>query len=446
MVVRPDPQGETGLGHADLARRLRELEFLNALVLEIARADSAHSPDDILALVTRKVTEVLGVEESSIRLLTEAPGNPLVTLVRNVAPKVNALDFVLDQTVTGWILKERRALVSSDLGDDPRFPGLHGLRHKVRAIIAVPMLCQGTVYGVLSACRRDPCDFDESEVAFLSTIGTQAAELIEAARLRAIAVGAARMQAELAVARRLQEHLGPDKAPTVPGYDLWAATRPALEVGGDYHDAFALPGGLVAFAVGDATGKGVPAAILISAVQATLRAELRARARLRAEGGESAGVPALQELIASVNRDVSEITDTATYATLFTGLLDPASGEVRYVRAGHEPPFHVAADGAVTRLTVGGPPIGLVPEAEYASDRVILAPGECLILYSDGVTEAVHPVTGEVFGDARFAALIPALASRAAAEIGAGVIDAVREFAGAAEPADDVTVLVVKRL
>lgn len=238
------------------------------------------------------------------------------------------------------------------------------------------------------------------------------------------------LEREMAIARSIQTQLLPKAFPRLPGVDIFGFSVPARHVGGDCYDVVDIGDGRMAFTIGDVSGKGTPAALLMANVQATVRALT-----------DTCGSP--RELVARVNRLVCGFTDDGVFVTFFYGVLDYRTGELRYVNAGHNPPCVLRADGRKEYLTEGGLVIGLIPGAEYEEGHALLASGDNLVLYTDGVTEATNP-EDEMFGVARLEELLVEHRHATAREIEERVYTHIKDFAAGAPQADDLTMVVVK--
>ncbi|MGE5243179.1 MAG: PP2C family protein-serine/threonine phosphatase [Betaproteobacteria bacterium] len=236
---------------------------------------------------------------------------------------------------------------------------------------------------------------------------------------------------ELEAGRAVQLALMPDRAPAVAGWDIWLFTRSANDVGGDLVDYLQIDPRRVALALGDVAGKGLPAALLMAKLQATLRA-------LAAQCGS------LGELAATVNRILNRDGLSNRFATLVYLELAPGSGVVRLVNAGHMPPLLVKP-GDIAELPRGSIALGIVPDADFLEQRVELQPGEVLVVYSDGVTEAMN-AAGDFFGDERLRAALKAAGGGTAEQAGRSVLAAADAFIGDAHAFDDLSLLVLKRV
>jgi sigma-B regulation protein RsbU (phosphoserine phosphatase) len=277
---------------------------------------------------------------------------------------------------------------------------------------------------------------------------TQAYHELKAAQAERIRLS--RLDEELAVARRIQELFLPQRLPQPAGWQIAAFSRGAQAVGGDFFDCIELPGGQLGLVVADVCGKGVPAALFVALTRSLLRASTLAPWAFGR--GEQAAEEVLAGALWFTNDYIaSEHGESNMFITLFYGVLDPASGALHYANAGHNPPLIVSAGvaaegtGQVRELESSALPLGILGGQTYETLRAGLAPGELLLSFSDGITEAMS-AGGEPFGDARLAAVLCEQASLPATDLVAAIVGAVDAFAAGATQADDMTLLLVKRL
>ena len=253
---------------------------------------------------------------------------------------------------------------------------------------------------------------------------------------------------DIVAASQVQSHLWPGSLPSVPGFDCAVASLAARGVGGDFYDLFRIAGEAGdasdsgesseagetwGFLIGDASGKGVAAGLVASAVQARVNTAARL-AHLHAE-----------ELMTAVDRDVYATTDGARYATAIYGVLDATSTKLTLVNAGHPAALLLSKPGQVRTLTATGPALGLVEAGDFGSQSLRLAPGTLLVAYTDGVTDACNEAE-EDFGEMRLIETIEAVRTHSAARICSTILDSVRAFRGARQDQDDVTVMVVRNV
>jgi sigma-B regulation protein RsbU (phosphoserine phosphatase) len=242
-----------------------------------------------------------------------------------------------------------------------------------------------------------------------------------------------KFERELALAGQIQFSFLPRELPAAPGWQLAARLAPARETSGDFFDAFTLPGERIGILVADVVDKGVGAALFMALCSSLLRTY-------------TAEFPGdLARSFAEVNRRILADTDAAQFVTVFYGLLDPSAGELVYCNAGQCPALHLGQAGAAAELIRTGPPLGAFEEGAWSVERATLARDDALVLYTDGVTEAEDP-EGEFYGTDRLRACVRAHQGRPPAQICDAILADVTAFAGAPHPADDIALLVVRRL
>ncbi len=237
------------------------------------------------------------------------------------------------------------------------------------------------------------------------------------------------LQRELELCRRIQTEMLPHASLQLGPTEIKGISIPAREVGGDFFNYFELPGGQIAVLVGDVSGKGISAALLMANIQATLRARLPIASDLTA-------------LASTIDREIDESTPPGVYATLFLGVLDPAEKMLRYVNAGHNPQFLIRGD-TIEALPAGGLPVGLYPGQGYVERRVQLADNDLLFFYTDGTVE-VENEQGEMFGAEQLERLLRPQREESVETLLARIEDSVRRFRGRAEPFDDVTIMALR--
>jgi hypothetical protein len=235
---------------------------------------------------------------------------------------------------------------------------------------------------------------------------------------------------ELEAGRAVQLALMPEATPPVPGWEIWLHNEPANDVGGDLIDHMKIDGRRHGVALGDVAGKALPAALLMVKLQATLRAL-------------APQFDGLSDLGRAVNRILTRDGLPNRFATLVYLVLTEGSGEVRVLNAGHMPPVTIRA-GVLDRLPFGSMALGIVPEATFTEQRVVLSEGDVLIAYSDGISEAMD-ASGDFFGEERLSAALREAAGEPAAVMGERLLQAVHAFVGTAPRHDDVSLMVVRR-
>jgi phosphoserine phosphatase RsbU/P len=298
--------------------------------------------------------------------------------------------------------------------------------------VVVPMQLQGEVKGLIllgDKLSREP--FSPADQEFLSLLGNVAIISLENARLFKEAIEKQRMEDELMIARDIQKGLLPSVLPAIPGLDIAATNISSKQVGGDYYDVIAAPDGKYIIAIGDVSGKGTPAALLMANLQATIRALV------------PLNLP-LAELTERVNDLMCENTGGNKFVTFFWGMLDPQSMRLTYVNAGHNYPYLLHADGTIDRLEKGGMILGVMKSLiPYEQETVALRAGDLLVLFTDGVSEAMSK-EAEEFGEERLEAVIRSHALLNAQAVSAAIHEHVQVHTKGAPQSDDITMMIVK--
>jgi serine phosphatase RsbU (regulator of sigma subunit) len=262
--------------------------------------------------------------------------------------------------------------------------------------------------------------------------GTSGAELM-GQRLEQERIERERIEQELLVARRIQQASLPEEIPELEGWQISPHYQPAREVGGDFYDFFELPNGRLGIVVGDATGKGVPAALVMSTTCGML--QLAAQALDSSSPGE---------VLARVNETLVARIPANMFITCFYGVLDPESGRLHYANAGHDLPYLHRASGEAEELRATGMPLGLMPGMGYEEKETVLEAGEVALFYSDGLVEAHNP-KGEMFGFPRLRRLVAKYGEERS--LGETLLEELYSFTGGEgwEQEDDITLLTLKR-
>ena len=334
---------------------------------------------------------------------------------------------VLDEVVI-----RGKSVLTSDAQHDPRFASGTVVLQGVRSVLAVPLGVSDKVFGIIYA--DSPIAegrFTEDHLKVLTTLASVAAIRVENARLIEARLERERLERELALASEIQQRFQPTAPPHVTGYELQGISFPCYEIGGDYYDFIEREDGRLVIALGDVSGKGTAAALLMSSLHAAIHAQ-------------SASHNSLVATISAVNRYLADNIPANRFVTLFYAELDPQSGSLSFLNAGHNPPLIVHSAGTVEQLASGGLPLGIKPDAEYREGRTQLQPGDVLCIYSDGVTEAVSP-TGEEFGATRLYEVVSRNIEASAAGIRDRIESSLTKFAQGTSAADDITLVIVKR-
>jgi sigma-B regulation protein RsbU (phosphoserine phosphatase) len=394
----------------------------------------------ILDWIVRATTDLLSADEGIIRLpYSDVAGDPRRTRVRRQSHLAASGSWptAVSLSVEGFLSLHGSHLATHDLHDDPRFPGLHGGSTRVRALLAVPLRLNGRMTGLLAVTHHEPGrQWMDNEIQLLTIVANSSASVLEQARLRAESIEkqhleemAKRMDVELKQARDIQMGLVPTRPLRSGPWEVDGRIEPARMVGGDAFNYYTLAPNRFSVAIADVSGKGVPAALLMSSVQASLRAFCDGRW-------------SIADAVKQVNQSVARSAQSGKFITLFYGEVDIEAGVLHYTNAGHNYPLLRRHNGELETLSTGGLPLGLFEDTQFAVSQVRFAPGDTLLLYSDGVTEALSP-DGLEFGENRLETLWRERGARPPGEVVDHLMSEVREFRGAASQSDDITLVAV---
>lgn len=415
--------------NARLRTAVEELSVLNDIATAVG---SASSLEHIIELIVHKCIKHLKVEQATITLLdARREQMPFRTIIRGADTSSEILPYRLDAELTGWMLKNEKPLIVNDLKSDARFQMKDGAG-LVRSVLSVPLLLKGRMIGLLNLFnKRTEGGFSEADARLLGIIATQSAQVIEHARLFVEEQALKLMQEEMKLAYKIQMDLLPKEPPRFQGYDIAGISIPAKTVGGDYFDFLHLSDETMAFCLGDVSGKGMPAALLMATLQATLRGQIMID-------------PSPKSCLTRTNSLIFRSTDADKFATLFYGMLNRHSHELTYGNAGHNYPLFLKPGAQPVRLETGGLVLGCLEDFSYVEGTLRLDPGDSLLVYSDGITESVN-ADDEEFGEPRLTGLFSECASDGSRQVIDRIVSAVRAHAGESSQRDDMTLLVIKR-
>ncbi len=390
--------------------------------------------DRILELVERAISA-----NRILLLLREQDGSPIQRAARIRGTRATG-PLMLSQTMVRMVLDDGASILTGDAMSDERFQDHKSiLLQNIRSAMAVPLIHADENLGMLYADTSDVTgSYTERDLRVFTVLGQMLGAKIMNARMWVELQDQERLRQELQMGVIIQQRLLPQELPEVAGYEIVGSLDCCQEVGGDLYDVGVLPDGKVQLVLGDVSGKGFGAALLMSDVLATIRAM------------RNDSLPPGNH-VTRLDRHLIQTTEPEHYVTLFLGVLDPQQHRLEYVNAGHPPAFLVHADGTLSELPSTGVPAGLVdlPGIEFSANSVEIPPGAVLVVYSDGIIEAGKPTEedeeGEFFGDELFGKVLCECAGQPAAAIIERIENAVVEYLGDAPHPDDATLLVARR-
>ena len=407
----------------ELLDRYRELNLLYTLAEKVA---ANPQPTAMAATALDEAIRLIPAQAGAVLMLCGDTPCPELMAASGAAARLRAVEAsagLVDRVLRGGQPElENDVPVDATGGDGGSL-----------SLLCAPLKTENHVLGALLLVRESPGHFSAGELKLLNSVALQAAPALEVARLHQVAVANARMERELQMARQVQASLIPARMPDLPGWQFAAEWHPAFEVAGDYYDLISTADGQWSLVIADVAGKGMPASLFMVFTRSVLRAVL-----------DQAYPPASG--LARANQLVTDEAREGMFVTLFYARLDPVTGELTYVNAGHNPPLlYRAASGEVVPLTRSGVALGLMYGADYEQVTLHLGPGDLILFYTDGVTEAFND-RGEQFGDRRLVDVLRAHQGGGVADLLGAVEAAVDHFAAGTPPSDDLTLLALKRV
>lgn len=417
---------------SEVARVAREGDLL-ALISKVGvTLLSSSTLEQTLEQIVSLVFEAVPADRCLLMMSDEHSAEMKVAVAR-LRDRVGAIGEIrVSRNVMDEVVIKGKSVLTSDAQHDPRFASGTVVLQGVRSVLAVPLGVSEKVFGIIYA--DSPIAegrFTEDHLKVLTTLASVAAIRVENARLVEARFQQERLERELQLAMEIQQRFQPTAPPVVTGYEFQGISFPCYEIGGDYYDFIQREDGRLVIALGDVSGKGTAAALLMSSLHASIHAQTGSH-------------DSLVETISAVNRYLADNIPSNRFVTLFYAELDPESGALSFLNAGHNPPLIVHAAGTVEQLASGGLPLGIKANAEYREGRTTLQRGDVLVIYSDGVTEAASP-SGEEFGPTRLYEVVSRNVDSSAAGIRDRIESALTKFSQGTQAADDITLVIVKR-
>jgi phosphoserine phosphatase RsbU/P len=369
----------------------------------------------------------------SIKAVNAQRGVVMLLDGANLVAKAHKGDgFRISSAVRDRVINQKNSILVRDAQLDEAFRSRMSIvEQKVRTMMAVPLQTKDRIIGLIYVDSPFVLrEFTKDDLSLLTVMANIAAIRVEGARLAEVEQAERIIRRDLSQAAEIQRGILPEKAPDVPGLDLAGVNTPCRTVGGDYYGFFPYSNGRVALALGDVSGKGMPAALMVMAFEARLRV-------LAEDPGSAAS------LVQRLNKVTCANCPSNRFITFFFGILDRAKGELSFANAGHNPPIVVRSSGVIEMLEGGGPVLGVLDIAPYKEDLTKFTPGDLLVIYSDGVTEA-NNTADEEYGETRLIEELTKHRNESADTIVKAVMDSVAQFSLGAPQADDITVVVAK--
>lgn len=444
-----DQRIEGLLNQPDLLQLFLQLARKGANILENARIHTQIKrkalQDELLLDIVHKISAILNLNEvlesiinnlarlmtydAAVILLVDRSEKPLQKMAMRGYDEavIDKISVKINQGVSGWVIRTQRGVIIPDVSRDPDyFPA----RPQTRSQITVPILSRGEAIGALVAESDELEHFTNRDLELLTLFSGLAAVAIRNAQLYEDSIKKQRLENELVVASKVQQALLRRRFPTLKGLSLEVVNIPSLIVGGDLYDVVSLDRFRQGLMIGDVSGKGTPAAILMAVTYAGFKSLLKE-------------IDPVSTVIARLNNLLYEATSSGYYTTFFYGIIDTEKQQITYTNAGHNPPMLLRSDGTVEQLTEGGMLLGFLPNRHYKRATVSVSEGDYLILFTDGVTEIMDS-REEEFGDTRLMNVLQENYGSSPKNMRKAILKAIQDFSGSKTYQDDLTLLIVR--
>jgi phosphoserine phosphatase RsbU/P len=404
--------------------------FLQAMD-RVGQALLAYRPlDELFQFAVSLTNDVLKADRTAI-LLRKGDSDDLETMAVSASGRGAGEEIIVSRSIARMAVGQRQAILTSDAQSDTRFKEQQSvIRQRIHSAMCAPLWHDGDVLGLLYVDNvAAPVPFEEGDLRLLTFIAH-----LTAVKIRETESHEARQRQdeELKRAAALQQALLPGEPARIGCIDIAGRNVPSLDVGGDYFDYVEGENGRLVVGLGDVAGKGMPAALLMTHLAASVRAQVETERPLG-------------EVMRRLNRSIHQNVRGERFITLVLAEVDSKTGSLTYINGGHNPPLLLRSSGAIEPLTEGGLLLGIMPDAEYASGSLTLDPGDLLVFYSDGVTEARNLAEDE-YGEERLMDFLRATGTRRPEELVEALIQDVRDFSRRPKPTDDVTVVMMRRI
>jgi len=414
--------------NAQLYSEVKRKSLQDRLLLEVGKKISASLKlDEVLNAIMDSISQLVSFDAGGIFLIDRHRKELRRVVTRGYDPKLlDKIHLKLNKGIYGKVIATKKPSIINDVSRSPEYCSV---RPSTRSQLTVPLLYGNQVMGVIAVESDLLNHFTPADLELLETFASQAVIAIANAQLFEEAVMKKRLESELLIASRVQKALLPERPPRFEGFQISTVNIPARIVGGDFFDVFRTSQNMLGLAIGDVSGKGAPASILMAMLYAGFKSLLKE-------------IYPVVEIVARLNNLLTETTAEGYYATFFFGVIDRHTRRFTFTNAGHNPPLLVRKDLSVRQLDTGGIVLGFLPDQQYRQETVELKSGDYLILYTDGVTEVKNKRDQE-FGEQRLVNLIKKHYGTPPHQLKELILEAIRRFSARKELSDDVTMILL---
>jgi sigma-B regulation protein RsbU (phosphoserine phosphatase) len=386
---------------------------------------------EVLDRITEGMVKVLNVKASTIRLLDDSGIELVLKSIYNLTPEyLSKGPIILDKHPICQIALNGEISTILDVTSDPRFGYNEAAKKEgLRSMLCTGLKVKDRSIGTIHLYTDEPHEFTEDEKKLIQSIANQAAMVIENAKLYEQSIEKQRIERELIMAGEVQAELLPKTSPNLDGFDIKTRFIPCGQLSGDLYDFINLGDQKVGIVIADVSGKGIPSAILMATTHATIRAAAKDDT-LKAV-----------KVVDKVNEYLCNYTRTTEFVTMFYGILDSKNYALTYTNAGHNPPV-IFREGIGVFLEQGGIPTGILKDAKYGEEQIEILPGDVVLLYTDGVTEAMNP-RKEIYGMRRLMRIVQQNHKTSSEDIINAIYSDILIFLDGAPLSDDLTLIVI---
>ncbi len=408
---------------------VEELSVLNDLAIA---ASSALDTRKLLDIIVEKSIKAVKAEQGSILLVTEKQEKPLQTLIRQDDSQSLLSQYKIGINITGWVLKHRQPLLIENLASDKRFITSEQEKKDIQTLLSVPIQFQGQLLGLLTVTnKKDKPSFNQEDLRLLSIIAAQSGQIIRNSQLQKEALEKERLALEMATARQIQQDLLPSSIPQFPNLEIACYFNSADEVGGDYFDFFQLDKNQLGIVQADVSGHGASAAMIMTMLKGILHSVTQ-------------NFQEIPTMLSQINKIVYHTAPPETFITMIMMIYDSNNHTLILSNAGHTPPlFYQEQDDTLRYLELRGCALNCLPDASYTLSTIHLQPGDFILIYTDGLTEAVNQ-NSEMFGYDRLKNILINSRYSSAGDIIKKVKQELTTYCGQIQQADDIALMVLR--
>jgi sigma-B regulation protein RsbU (phosphoserine phosphatase) len=419
------------IDNAHLYRDIKREALEKDLLYQVGKKLSGKlDVDEVMREILDTLKQVVDYDAGGVFLVEPSGGNVKSLYTVGYDPvRETQIQMKIGQGLIGHVASTGEPVIVHDVAKDSRYVDANPT---TRSEIVVPIKLDSRLIGVLNLESNQVGTYNNRSLALMQAFASQAAISLERARLHETEVSGKRLEEQLNIAREIQRSFLPYHDPKILGYDIAGKNISSGQVGGDYYDFIRIVDSHLGVAVGDVSGKGIPAALIMASFRASLIAEIRNNYSIRT-------------ICQKVNSLMYESLEPGNYVTAVYGVLDSRNHIFTFSNCGHNLPILLRATGEVEHLSEGGPILGVTPDAVYEERALVVNQGDLMVLYTDGVTEVFND-RGEEFGLDRLVQVIRDHRKESSEQIETAIYDAVKAYASENHVFDDLTMVVIKRL